>query len=40
MIEVMPLIEVSGKVIGSGKPGLVTGKLMAAYKRMVRMGER
>jgi branched-subunit amino acid aminotransferase/4-amino-4-deoxychorismate lyase len=40
MIEVMPLIEVNGKAIGSGKPGSVTGKLMVAYEKMVRMGER
>ncbi len=38
LIEVMPLIEVDGKPIGSGRPGPVTRRLIADYKRMVRMG--
>ncbi len=35
LIEVMPLSEVDGKPIGSGRPGPVTRRLMAAYKEMV-----
>lgn len=37
LIEVMPLTEVDGKFIGSGKPGPITQKLMSAYRKMVRM---
>ena len=40
LIEVMPLTEIDGKPIGSGRPGPVTKRLMAAYKKLVRMGER
>ncbi len=40
LIEVMPLTEIEGKPIGSGRPGPVTRRLIADYKRMVRMGER
>ena len=36
MIEVMPLTGVNGKAIGSGRPGVITRKLMAAYRRMAR----
>jgi branched-chain amino acid aminotransferase group I len=39
VMEVMPLVEVRDAreaiTIGSGKPGKLTGKLMAAYKEMV-----
>ncbi len=35
MIEIMPLIEVDGKPIGSGRPGPLTKRLMAAYKELV-----
>ena len=35
IIEIMPLIEVDGKPVGSGKPGPVTQRLMAAYKKLV-----
>ena len=35
LMEVMPLTGISGKAIGSGKPGAVTGKLAAAYKDLV-----
>jgi branched-subunit amino acid aminotransferase/4-amino-4-deoxychorismate lyase len=40
VMEIMPLTEASDDTgqtmtIGSGKPGEVTGKLMAAYKEMV-----
>ncbi len=38
LIEVMPLIEIEGKPVGSGRPGSVTRRLIADYKRMVRMG--
>jgi branched-subunit amino acid aminotransferase/4-amino-4-deoxychorismate lyase len=39
LIEVMPLTEIDGKPIGSGRPGSVTKRLMVAYRKMVRMGE-
>ena len=39
LIEVMPLTEIDGKLIGSGRPGSVTKRLLAAYRKMVRMGE-
>ena len=39
LIEVMPLTEVDGKAIGSGRPGSLTKRLMAAYRKMVRTGE-
>lgn len=35
IIEIMPLIEVDGQPIASGKPGLITQTLMAAYKDLV-----
>lgn len=35
VMEVMPLIEIDGKPIGSGVPGPVTQKLIAAYKELV-----
>lgn len=35
LIEIMPLTEVDGKRIASGKPGPVTKKLRAKYKRLV-----
>lgn len=34
-VEVMPVIRVDGKPVGSGKPGSVTHKLQAAFKRVV-----
>ena len=40
LIEVMPLTEVDGKPIGYGKPGPVTERLIATYKKTVRMSER
>jgi len=40
LIEVMPLTEIDGKPIGSGRPGSITKRLMVAYKKMVRMSER
>ncbi len=36
MVEIMPLTEVAGKPIGSGRAGPVTQRLMAAYKKLVR----
>jgi len=39
LIEVMPLTELEGKPIGSGRPGSVTERLMAAYRELVRTGE-
>ncbi len=36
LIEVMPLTEIDGKAIGSGKPGPLTGRLMADYRKLVR----
>jgi len=35
LIEVMPLTEVDGKPIGSGRPGPVTQRLMADYRKLV-----
>lgn len=35
LIEVMPLTEVEGKPIGSGRPGAVTKRLMTAYRKLV-----
>ena len=40
LIEVMPLTEIDGKPIGSGRAGSITKRLMVAYKKMVRMSER
>jgi len=40
LIEVMPLTEVDGKPVGSGRPGSLTRRLMVAYKKMIRTGER
>ena len=39
LIEVMPLTELEGKPIGSGRPGSVTERLMAAYRELVRTSE-
>lgn len=36
LMEIMPLTEIDGKAIGPGRPGPITEKLMAAYKRLVR----
>ncbi len=40
LIEIMPLTEIDGKPVGSGKPESLTKRLMAAYREMVRTGER
>ncbi|OGO00324.1 MAG: hypothetical protein A2Y59_03665 [Chloroflexi bacterium RBG_13_52_14] len=36
LIELMPLTEVNGKLIGEGKRGKLTQKLMVAYREIVR----
>jgi len=36
LIEIMPLTQVSGQNIGSGKAGAVTQRLIAAYKELVK----
>ncbi|MDO8716302.1 MAG: aminotransferase class IV [Dehalococcoidales bacterium] len=36
VMEVMPLVKVAGKRIGSGKPGPVTKKLQEAYRELVK----
>jgi branched-chain amino acid aminotransferase group I len=36
LIEVMPLTEMVGKPVGHGKPGAITQRLMAGYRKMVR----
>ncbi len=38
MIEIMPVVELAGKAVGDGKPGLITLKLMQAYKNRVKAG--
>ncbi len=40
LIEVMPLTELDGKPIGSGKSGAITKRLMAAYRELVRTEQR
>lgn len=35
LIEIMPLTEIENKPIGNGRPGTITGRLMAAYKELV-----
>jgi branched-chain amino acid aminotransferase group I len=35
LIEVMPLTEIDGKPIGPGRPGPLTLRLMASYKKLV-----
>ncbi|MBI4285463.1 MAG: aminotransferase class IV [Chloroflexi bacterium] len=35
IIEIMPLVAAGGTPVGSGRPGLVTRQLMAAYRRLV-----
>jgi branched-chain amino acid aminotransferase len=38
MIEIMPVTQIDGAVIGDGKPGKATQKLRAAFRDMVRRG--
>ncbi|MBC9889244.1 MAG: branched-chain amino acid aminotransferase, partial [Opitutae bacterium] len=33
--EVVPVVEVDGRKIGSGKPGEVTGRFLAAFRSKV-----
>jgi branched-chain amino acid aminotransferase len=40
LIEVMPLTEIDSRPVASGKPGPVTRRLMAAYKRLVLTEEK
>ncbi|MCJ7764098.1 MAG: aminotransferase class IV [Dehalococcoidales bacterium] len=35
LIEIMPLTEIDGKPVASGKPGLITERLRAAYRNLV-----
>ncbi len=35
LIEVMPLTEIAGKPVGSGRPGPLSRRLMEAYKKLV-----
>jgi len=35
LIEIMPLTEIAGRHVGSGRPGPVTRRLMADYKKLV-----
>jgi branched-subunit amino acid aminotransferase/4-amino-4-deoxychorismate lyase len=35
VLELMPLVSVEGKSIGSGKPGKLTGDLLFAYRKLV-----
>ena len=34
-VEVLPVIRVDGQPVGSGKPGPVTQKLQAAFRRFI-----
>jgi len=36
MTEIMPLIEVEGRPVGSSRPGSITQRLRAAYRELVR----
>jgi len=33
--EVVPVVTVDGRPVGSGKPGEIAGRLMVAYKELV-----
>jgi len=35
ILELMPLVSVEGRTIGSGKPGKLTGDLLFAYRKLV-----
>ena len=39
LMEIMPLTEVDGEPVGYGKPGSVTKRLVAEYKRLVMTSE-
>ena len=34
--EVIPVVDVDGRIIGSGKPGNITKKLISAFKELVK----
>jgi branched-chain amino acid aminotransferase len=34
--EMVPVVKVDGRVIGNGKPGPITGKLLAAFRGVTR----
>ncbi len=36
LMEIMPLTEIDGKPVGSGRPGSLTKRLMVEYKKLVR----
>ncbi|MDD5557463.1 MAG: branched-chain-amino-acid transaminase [bacterium] len=36
--EIIPVVKVDGRTIGSGRPGRITRKLMAAFHELVRRG--
>ena len=40
LIEIMPLTQVSGQILGSGGAGVATQKLMAAYRKLVEQATR
>jgi branched-chain amino acid aminotransferase len=35
ILELMPLVSVEGRIIGTGKPGKLTGDLLFAYRKLV-----
>jgi branched-chain amino acid aminotransferase group I len=35
MLELMPMVSIEGRPIGSGKPGKLTGDLLLAYRKLV-----
>ena len=35
ILEIMPITNLNGKTIGNGKPGIITQRLMTAYKNLV-----
>ena len=35
ILELMPLVSVEGRTIGTGKPGKLTGDLLFAYRKLV-----
>ena len=36
---IIPIVEIDGRVLGSGRPGRMTQKLVAAYFDMLKRGE-
>jgi branched-chain amino acid aminotransferase len=35
--EIMPVVKIDGRVIGSGKPGALSVKLIEAYKALTKV---